>query len=66
MGSLKEVEETKLRRPSRLRIVDDVYQSLEEAILTGQVLPGARLVETSIAGQLDVSRTTVREAFLML
>ncbi|HEX3721766.1 MAG TPA: GntR family transcriptional regulator [Nitrolancea sp.] len=63
---MKEIEETKLRRPSRLRIVDDVYQSLEEAILTGQVLPGARLVETSIAGQLDVSRTTVREAFLML
>ena len=63
---MKEVEETKLRRPSRLRIVDDVYQSLEEAILTGQVLPGARLIETSIAEQLEVSRTTVREAFLML
>lgn len=63
---MKEIEETKLRRPSRLRIVDDVYQSLEEAILTGQVLPGARLVETSIAEQLKVSRTTVREAFLML
>jgi DNA-binding GntR family transcriptional regulator len=46
--------------------VDDVYQSLEEAILTGQVPPGARLVETAIAEQLDVSRTTVREAFLML
>jgi DNA-binding GntR family transcriptional regulator len=66
VGSLKAVEETKLRRPSRLRIVDDVYQSLEEAILTGQVLPGARLIETSIAEQLEVSRTTVREAFLML
>jgi len=59
-------EENGLRRPSRLRIVDDVYQSLEEAILTGQVQPGARLVETAIAEQLDVSRTTVREAFLML
>jgi DNA-binding GntR family transcriptional regulator len=61
-----EREENGLRRPSRLRIVDDVYQSLEEAILTGQVPPGARLVETAIAEQLDVSRTTVREAFLML
>jgi DNA-binding GntR family transcriptional regulator len=46
--------------------VDDVYQSLEEAILTGEIVPGSRLVETAIAEQLDVSRTTVREAFLML
>jgi DNA-binding GntR family transcriptional regulator len=66
VGLLKALEETQLRRPSRLRIVDDVYQSLEEAILTGQVVPGSRLVETSIAEQLEVSRTTVREAFLML
>lgn len=63
---MKEAEETRLRRPSRLRIVDDVYQSLEEAILTGEIVPGSRLVETSIAEQLEVSRTTVREAFLML
>ena len=56
----------KLRPPSRARLVDDVYRSLEEAILSGRMRPGDRLVETWIADQLEVSRTTVREALLML
>jgi DNA-binding GntR family transcriptional regulator len=56
----------KLRAPSRARIVDEVYRSLEEAILSGRMRPGERLVETWIADHLEVSRTTVREALLML
>jgi DNA-binding GntR family transcriptional regulator len=56
----------KLRPPSRARLVDDVYGSLEEAILSGRMRPGERLVETWIAAHLQVSRTTVREALLML
>ncbi len=56
----------KLRPPSRVRLVDDVYGSLEEAILSGRMRPGERLVETWIAAHLQVSRTTVREALLML
>ena len=56
----------KLRAPSRARIVDDVYRSLEEAILSGRMRPGERLVESWIADHLKVSRTTVREALLML
>ena len=59
-------ETLKLRQPSRSRLVDDVYRSLEEAILSGRMRPGDRLVETWIADQLNVSRTTVREALLML
>lgn len=55
-----------LRAPNRARLVDDARQSLEEAILSGQIKPGERLVETWLAKQLDVSRTTVREALLML
>lgn len=56
----------KLRAPSRARLVDDVRQSLEDGILSGQIPPGERLVETWLAEQLGVSRTTVREALLML
>lgn len=56
----------RLRPPSRIRLVDDVYQSLEQAILTGQIKPGDRLIETWIQSQLGVSRTTVREALLKL
>src|SRR5262245_65835545 len=56
----------KLRAPSRARIVDAVYRSLEEAIRSGRMRPGERLVETKIADHLEISRTTVREALLML
>src|SRR5262245_59354157 len=55
-----------LRPPSRARLVDDVCQSLEEAILSGRIAPGERLREAWIAEQLGVSRTTIREALLML
>lgn len=56
----------RLRAPNRARLVDDTRQSLEEAILSGQIKPGERLVETWLAEHLDVSRTTIREALLML
>jgi DNA-binding GntR family transcriptional regulator len=49
-----------------MRLVDDVLRSLEDAILSGEAAPGMRLVEGAIASQLSVSRTTVREALLML
>jgi DNA-binding GntR family transcriptional regulator len=51
---------------TRLRLVDDVAGVLEEAILSGRMRPGDRLVETGIGAELGVSRTTVREALLML
>jgi GntR family transcriptional regulator, rspAB operon transcriptional repressor len=60
------VDLPKLRQPSRSRLIDAVYHSLEEAILAGRMRPGERLVEAWIAEQLQVSRTTVREALLML
>lgn len=60
------LEQPKLRLPNQLRLVDDVYQSLESAILSGQLPPGERLIEARIAEELGVSRTTVREALLKL
>ncbi len=56
----------KLRQPSRLRLVDGVVHSLEDAILAGRMRPGERLVETKLCDELGVSRTTLREALLML
>src|SRR5690348_15318328 len=55
-----------LKQVSRLRLVDGVMHSLEDAILSGQMRPGERLIETRIVSELGVSRTTVREALLML
>ncbi len=56
----------KLEPPKRERLVDGVRRSLEDAILAGQMRPGERLVEQRLSVELAVSRTTVREALLML
>lgn len=43
-----------------------VFNSLREAILTGQIQPGERLMEIQLAEKLGVSRTPVREAIRKL
>lgn len=55
-----------LTASGRRRLVDEVSRTIEEAILAGAMRPGERLVEAAIAERLSVSRTTVREALLML
>lgn len=55
-----------LTASGRRRLVDEVSRAIEEAILAGRMRPGERLVEAAIAERLSVSRTTVREALLML
>lgn len=55
-----------LTAPGRRRLADEVSRVIEEAILAGRMRPGERLVEAAIAERLSVSRTTVREALLML
>jgi len=47
-------------------IRDLVYESLRNAIMTGHLAPGERLVESEVADKLAVSRTPVREALRML
>lgn len=39
-----------------------VYQELRQLIVTGQLPPGARIAERSVASRLDLSRTPVRSA----
>ena len=51
---------------NRTRLADDVYEQILSAILSGEIVPGERLIQESIASQIDVSRTPVREAFLRL
>jgi len=48
------------------RLGDTVYETLAEAIASGQLSEGAKLFEDEIARQMGVSRTPVREAFRQL
>ena len=51
---------------NRTRLADDVYEQILSAILSGEIVPGERLIQENIASQIDVSRTPVREAFFRL
>jgi DNA-binding GntR family transcriptional regulator len=53
-----------IRRSSSLQ--EQAYQALKAAILSGELKPGQRLVETKLAKQLQVSRTPIREAIHLL
>lgn len=45
-----------------LPLRDVVFKTLRQAILTGELQPGERLMEITLANKLGVSRTPVREA----
>lgn len=52
--------------PSPTSNVAIAYRKLKQAILENQLAPGAQLLEQEAATQLEMSRTPVREAMLML
>ncbi len=45
---------------------EQTYEALRESILSGELAPGDRLVETQLAELLQVSRTPIREAIRQL
>ena len=42
------------------------YEALKDAIISGEILPGERIVESSFAKKLNISRTPIREALRKL
>ena len=52
--------------PRRESLHQQTYHALRTAILSGELTPGDRLVETQLAQQLEVSRTPIREALRQL
>lgn len=52
----------KLVSNNYLPLRDVVFQTLEQAILLGDLKPGERLMEIQLANRLGVSRTPIREA----
>ena len=52
--------------PDRRRLADEVYRQVLDAVLTGALQPGVRIVQERVADEINVSRTPVREALLHL
>ncbi|MCR4934346.1 MAG: GntR family transcriptional regulator [Lachnospiraceae bacterium] len=58
--------EFELNMDDFLPLRDVVFQTLRKAILTGELMPGERLMEIHLAQKLGVSRTPIREAIRKL
>ena len=58
--------EFELNMDEYLPLRDVVFQTLRKAILTGELMPGERLMEIHLAQKLGVSRTPIREAIRKL
>ncbi len=50
----------------RVSLVDSIYETLVEAIVTRQLAPGVELNSVALSRQLEVSRTPLREALKLL
>ena len=53
-------------QPKRLLLAESIADSVAEAIATRLLMPGERIVETSLADKLGVSRVPIREALKVL
>jgi DNA-binding GntR family transcriptional regulator len=49
-----------------LTVVQNIARYLRTRIITGELSPGQKLIESSLASQLEVSTAPLREAFLIL
>ena len=55
-----------LKPVTRQNLSDSITDSLRDAIFAGMFVPGQRLAEAQLAGQLKVSRAPIREALALL
>ena len=60
------MKDISLHMDEYLPLRDVVFKTLREAILTGELEPGERLMEIKLADKLGVSRTPIREAIRKL
>jgi DNA-binding GntR family transcriptional regulator len=51
---------------SHLTLRERIVSSIRDAIINGQLKPGARIAEPELAEQFGISRTPIREAFRQL
>ena len=68
MQTIKRVTIVALAKASESKkpLREIVYRDLKRQILSGSILPGSRLVESTLAEKLRVSRTVIREVIKQL
>jgi DNA-binding GntR family transcriptional regulator len=66
MGRITPGGNQKRDRSGSISIGDELYEELRAAIIDGEIPPNARIVETDISEQYEVSRTPVRQALQRL
>ena len=64
--SAESVVNTTLPRPNRSHLKDQVTDIIRDYIIRGQIPPGTKLAERTVADMLGVSRAPVRDAFIQL
>ena len=60
------MQDLQVKMDEFLPLRDVVFNTLRQAILTGEIAPGERLMEVHLAEKLGVSRTPIREAIRKL
>ena len=66
MSPFSQTEALEIKVNSREGLAESVYRELRAAICEGRIPAGERLVQNSLADQLGISRTPVRDALLRL
>jgi DNA-binding GntR family transcriptional regulator len=66
MGQVTDNDTHKRERGGSVSMGDELYEELRAAIISGQIPPNSRIVETEISQRYDVSRTPVRQALQRL
>ena len=65
-SQLSDDNQPKRERSGSVSIGDELYEKLRAAIISGEIPPNSRLVETDISERYEVSRTPVRQALQRL
>lgn len=66
MAGIESAQIAKLRPLDNPKLSDEAFATLREAIISGLLPPGTRLVEQELAKQLGISRVPIREAIQQL
>ena len=67
IAALKATAQNPMKKDVSAQMLGEkIAETIRQKIIAGELAPGARLSETALSEQLDISRNTLREVFRML